>query len=177
VSEVTTGTDKAQGVLGLRSPEFDTWIKGKRKESDRKQDPFSCREELDKDGNSYVYPSTAHGSQEWADELALQVSPRHPMAAHSWTSPPRAQAQPATNSGVNATAEDFLRNIVRDVMYEFQCETKAEMMGIHLDLVRMGRGWRQELKEAIERWEGEAKQLREENERLKEENERLRRGT
>ncbi|KAI6127691.1 WD40-repeat-containing domain protein [Pisolithus croceorrhizus] len=177
LSKATMGTDVAQGVLGLRSPELDAWVKGKREESDRKQDPFSYREELDKDGNSHVYPSTAHGSQEWADELALQVSPRRPIAAHPWTSPPCAQAQPATNLSVNATAEDFLRNIVRDVMYEFQRETKAEMTGIHLDLVRMGRGWRQELKEAIERWEREAKQLREENERLKEENERLRRGT
>lgn len=175
-NEVTTGTGVAQGVFDLRSPEIDAWVKGKRKESDRKQGPLSHHEESDKDGNSYAGPSTAHGSREWGNELALQVSPRRPTAARPWTSPPRTQAQPDANLGVNASAQDFLRTIVRDVMYDFQRETKAEMMGIHLDLVRMGRGWRQELKEAIERWEGEAKQLREENERLKEENERLRRG-
>ncbi|KAI6005772.1 WD40-repeat-containing domain protein [Pisolithus albus] len=170
---VTTGADIAQGVFDLRSPKIDAWVKGTRKESDRRQDPLSHHEESERDGNSYAAPSTAHGSREWSNELALQVSPRGPTTARRWTSPPRTQAQPDANLSVNSSAQDFLRSIVRDVMYDFQRETKAEMMGIHLDLVRMGRGWRQELKEAIERWEGEAKQLREENKRLKEENERL----
>jgi len=65
------------------------------------------------------------------------------------------------------------------VMYDYQRETKAEMMGIHLDLVRMGRGLRRELREVAEGGVGglvEVERLREENRLLKKENERLKRG-
>lgn len=52
-------------------------------------------------------------------------------------------------------------------------------MGIHLDLVRMGRGLRREFREVVEGGTGgmlEVERLREENRLLREENERLRRG-
>ena len=55
-------------------------------------------------------------------------------------------------------------------------KTKAEMMGLHLDLVRMGRGWRKEVRDALAEYASELRELREENRRLREENERLRRG-
>jgi len=53
------------------------------------------------------------------------------------------------------------------------------MTGLHLDLVRMGRGLRKELREVAEGGGGgllELERLREENRLLREENERLRRG-
>ena len=61
-------------------------------------------------------------------------------------------------------------------MYDFRRETKSEIIGLHLDLVRMGRGWRKELCEALESWSEELKEIRRENELLRQENERLRRG-
>lgn len=40
------------------------------------------------------------------------------------------------------SAPDLLRAVVRDVMYEFQQETREELIGLHLDLVKAGRGWK-----------------------------------
>jgi len=47
-------------------------------------------------------------------------------------------------------------------MYDFQWETKAEMVGLHLDQVRMGRGWRRELRELMDEYVGSFTELREE---------------
>jgi protein NEDD1 len=61
-------------------------------------------------------------------------------------------------------------------MYDFQSETKAELMGLHLDLVKMGRSWKQELRTLMEEYVGDLSDIREENRRLRAENDRLRRG-
>ncbi|KAI6045619.1 hypothetical protein EDC04DRAFT_2634060, partial [Pisolithus marmoratus] len=100
VNEATMETDIARGVLGLRSPELNAWIRGTQKETDGKQTLFSRPNHSEEGSNGHAGPSIAHGSQEWGDELALQVSPRRPMAAPSWTSPPHAQPQPSTNLGM-----------------------------------------------------------------------------
>jgi protein NEDD1 len=50
------------------------------------------------------------------------------------------------------------------------------MVGLHLDLVRMGGAWRKEMRGAMQEYVGDLKELREENRTLREENERLRRG-
>jgi len=42
--------------------------------------------------------------------------------------------------------------------------------------VRMGQGWRREMRTAMQEYAGDLKELREENRKLREENERLRRG-
>jgi protein NEDD1 len=55
---------------------------------------------------------------------------------------------------------------------DMQAKNHADMKALHVDMLRMGRGLRQEMEE----WGGEVKKLREENERLREENDRLRRG-
>jgi protein NEDD1 len=61
-------------------------------------------------------------------------------------------------------------------MLDFRQETRAEMVGLHLDLVRMGRTWRRELGTTMQEYVGDLKELREENRKLRKENERLRRG-
>lgn len=90
-----------------------------------------------------------------------------------------------TSSGLNAVggggpggggAQGLLHALIQDAMVDFRQETKAEMVGLHLDLLRMGRAWRMEMRGAMEEYGGELKELREENRKLKEENERLRRG-
>ncbi|CAA7270979.1 unnamed protein product [Cyclocybe aegerita] len=77
----------------------------------------------------------------------------------------------------NTSAHELLKTIIEDVMFDFQRETKAEMMGLHLDLLRMGRGWKNELRVLMDEYVGDLRELREENQRLRVENERLRRGT
>lgn len=152
------------GVLGLGTPEVERWIEaGKVKE----------REEGRKVGFGDV-DEHEHGSDDDEDEeakrnLSMQLSPRR--APPSWTQAPiPSPLRPSPSS----SAHELLRTIMADVMYDYQRETKAEMMGLHLDLVRMGRGIRREMREGGEA--GELQRLREENRVLREENERLRRG-
>ena len=163
--------DIDDGMSGLGTHELYASTKGKSKERAgieiKKARFFRLPDDSeDSDNDEDVAPRK--------DELSLQVSPRRPMSTPSWVPSPHKQG--TTSLNMNATAQDFLQNIVREVMYEFQRETKAEMMGIHLDLVRMGRGWKRELRETMEEWGQELRQLREENKRLRGENERLRRG-
>jgi protein NEDD1 len=121
--------------------------------------------------------------------LSLQISPRPPLPAssssqthshgpsHSWdASPMRTSSRHTAKFPSAGSAHELLRTIVRDVMYDFQKETRSEMMGLHLDLVRMGRGWKQELRTLMEEYGGDLDDLREENRRLRDENERLKRG-
>ena len=73
-------------------------------------------------------------------------------------------------------AQDMLQALLRDALHEFRQETKAEIVGLHLDLIRMGGSWRREMREAMGEVAEEIRELREENRALREENERLRRG-
>ncbi|KAF9227567.1 WD40 repeat-like protein [Gyrodon lividus] len=178
----STGT----GVLG--SPEVARWAKGdswkgKEKEVEVKKARFLRHQEgADSDCESddieaeagFEILANKERDNAREQELSMQISPRRPTAPPTWLPSPHRPSAASLN--MNAAAQDFFRNIVRDVMYDFQRETKAEMTGLHLDLVRMGRGWRRELREVLEESGGEIRQLREENKRLREENERLRRG-
>ncbi|KAJ3733310.1 hypothetical protein DFJ43DRAFT_1068423 [Lentinula guzmanii] len=123
------------------------------------------------------------------ESLSWQISPRRPgsvgpsaSSSMPWkTSPIRhshlhRQYPNIPGSPGGSSPQDLLRNIVRDVMHDFHQESRAEVMGLHLDLVSLGRGWKKELRELMGEYSGELKQLREENRRLREENERLRRG-
>ncbi|KIK92307.1 hypothetical protein PAXRUDRAFT_830066 [Paxillus rubicundulus Ve08.2h10] len=187
---MTTMTSAGMGVVGFGSPEVVRWAKGdtckekeKEKEVGVKKARFlrhqgtaeSDRESDDNQaGTDFESPANEERDNAREQELSMQVSPRRPTAPSTWLPSPHRPS--AANLNMNAAAQDFLRNIVRDVMYDFQRETKAEMVGLHLDLVRMGRGWRRELREVLEESGGEIQQLKEENKRLREENERLRRG-
>lgn len=179
-----TGT----GILGLTGPEVAKWAKGesqkgkgKEKVIEVKKTRFSQHpdakdsggsDESEDEGGPEILVNEQNGER--AQELSLQVSPRRPTAPPTWLQSPHRPSAASLN--MNAAAQDFLRSIVHDVMYESQRETKAELMGLHLDLVRMGRGWKQELREIMEEWSGEIQELKAENKRLKEENQRLRRG-
>lgn len=185
-SAVCTGN----GVLGLAGPEVANWAKGESRKGKGKEKVMEVKKTRfaqhpdTKESSGGSDESEGEGSpeilvderrdEERAQELSLQVSPRRPTAPPTWLQSPHRPS--AANMNMNAAAQDFLRNIVHDVMYDFQRETKAEMMGLHLDLVRMGRGWKRELRDIMEEWNGEIQELKVENRRLKEENERLRRG-
>lgn len=124
--------------------------------------------------------------------LSMQISPRRPLAggsvggsgpsADSWA-PAASNMNPLTGAAGtgpggpgSSAAQELLKTIVQDVMYDFRQETKAEMMGLHLDLLRMGRGWKNELRTLMDEYVGDLRELREENQQLRLENERLRRG-
>ena len=166
-------------VLGLGTPEVEHWIKAGKGDiegigNDKGKGKGKTVGFMD-DNDS----ENEHGS-EGEQGLAMQVSPRrstdvsNPVST-SWAPAPLHLPVPGSGSPAGG-AHDLLRTIVRDVMYDFQRETKAEMMGLHLDLVRMGRGWKKELRDLMGEYVGDLKDLREENRRLREENERLKRG-
>lgn len=182
---LVSATSSGVGMLG---PEVVRWPQGESRKGKEKEKVVGVKktrfaQHLDTKVSSGGNDESEDGSDVEAlvderrdggrdQDLSLQVSPRRPAAPPTWLqSPHRSSA-----AGVNAAAQDFLRGVVHDVMYDFQRETKAELMGLHLDLVRMGRGWKHELREIMEEWSGEIQELKAENKRLKEENERLRRG-
>ncbi|KAI0362442.1 WD40 repeat-like protein [Trametes cingulata] len=129
-------------------------------------------------------------SQRPLPELAMQISPRRsfpgPSNSSRWAPVPSPLRNPAPphgggGGGVPASpqaraAQDMLQALLRDALHDFRAETKAEIVGLHLDLIRMGSSWRREMQEAVGGLGEELRALREENARLREENERLRRG-
>ena len=166
-------------VLGLGTPEVEQWIRAGKGDVKGKGDK-RCKGK----GKTVGFTDRSESESEDADQgghrdvnehgrgLAIQVSPRRPSEVNAPVSTSWGSTLPGSGGG----AHDLLRTIVRDVMYDFQRETKAEMTGLHLDLVRMGRGWKRELRDLMGEYVGDLKDLREENRRLREENERLRRG-
>lgn len=197
---------KAMAVLGLGTPEASAWIKagvpagrvsqragakgkgrvksvGFKEDFDDVDDHDNAMEGDDLDFNEDEV-------RECEKSLSLQISPRRPLPAsslsqsrshghsHSWDASPMRSRQTTHAPGTPSagTAHELLRTIVKDVMYDYQRETRAEMMGLHLDLVRMGRGWKQELRTLMDEYVGDLNDLRDENRRLREENDRLRRG-
>ncbi|KAF8757064.1 WD40 repeats protein [Rhizoctonia solani] len=81
-----------------------------------------------------------------------------------------------STSMTKTQAQDLLRNIVSDVMFEFRQETKEDVRGLHLDLLRASRGWKSDLKEYLGDTLEELRLVKEENARLRAEIARLRRG-
>uniref|UniRef100_A0A8H7Y6B8 WD40 repeat-like protein n=1 Tax=Psilocybe cubensis TaxID=181762 RepID=A0A8H7Y6B8_PSICU len=189
---------KNLGVLGLGTPEVDRWIQaGKVEKRGNTRDTrgkgkvvgFQDEEEEDVEKPNGLNEDDAM-IKERERTLSMQISPRRPLpggsgggsnAADSWSAstsvpnPLNAAGTGASGSGSSA-AQELLKTIVQDVMYDFRQETKAEMMGLHLDLLRMGRGWKNELRMLMDEYVGDLRELREENQRLRLENERLRRG-
>ena len=173
-------------VFGLGTPEVDRWIlagqedqrnkfgdgniKGEGKTVGFKEDNEESDEELDQD------------ELERERNLTMQISPRRPSvnpSTHSWAASPAPNASQiggVSGGPGSSSAHELLKTIVQDVMYDFQRDTKAEMTGLHLDLIRMGRGWKTELRSLMDEYIGDLKDLRDENQRLRSENERLRRG-
>lgn len=175
--------NSAVGVLGLGTPDVDRWVRAgtedTREKGKGKTVGFCDDDEAD------ANPATTERQR----VLSMQISPRRPVAStsastESWNGSPALDGSLSANGGASGSpagvgggpAHELLRTIVQDVMYDFQRETKADMMGLHLDLLRMGRGWKTELRTLMDEYVGDLRDLREENQRLRLENERLRRG-
>ncbi|KIY50773.1 WD40 repeat-like protein [Fistulina hepatica ATCC 64428] len=165
------------------------------KENDAESSSDNDGAASDRDSTEAGDPVAEHQLQpegfEHSSSMSLQLTPRLPssfasashVGANAWAPSPLRRSlggqnplqMPASPRGA-ALAQDFLRSIIKDVMYDFQAESRAEMTGLHLDLLRMGRSWKNEMHGLMEEYVGDLKELREENKRLREENERLRRG-
>ncbi|KAF9014156.1 WD40-repeat-containing domain protein [Cyathus striatus] len=186
ITPVPAQKRKGMVALGVSTPDVDAWIRagegeeshGHRNKGKGKAVGFQDSEESDSD-----HPVENARPQERVRELSMQISPRRSGSsaqspAPDWSnSPVRHMNSPRPSAGLSAGgAQDLLRNIVKDVMYDFQRESKEEMMGMHLDLVKMGISWKKELRSLMDEYVGDLRDLREENQRLRDENERLRRG-
>ena len=178
----------AMGVLGLGTPAVQRWIeagKGKAMEDRGKGDGKRVGFKEIGDAEDEEGPGAQTSAPDSQRNLSMQITPRRIPAAWAQTASLSQAAIPSPLRTLSASpssasaAHNLLRTIMADVMYDYQRETKAEMTGIHLDLVRMGRGLRKELREVAEGGAGglaEVERLKEENRLLREENERLRRG-
>lgn len=106
---------------------------------------------------------------------ALQVSPiRGVSQSRSRNSP---AGFPTPSKLPLSQATDLLRALLAESLVEFREETRAQMRGLHLDLLRVGRGMKKEVREVVGEVLGEMEvgcQCKAEVEALKEENEKLR---
>ena len=140
-------------------------------------------EELDgqKDEDSEVFSASSGGRG-----AALQVTPARPgPQRHSGAWPPvpsplRRGLEDMQHTGGApssiANVHSMLHQVMRDVMYDYQEDMRTELVGMHLDMVRMGRSWKKDMKEVMDEYAKDLRELREENRLLKKENERLKRG-
>ena len=120
------------------------------------------------------------------NETALQVTPARPgMQRHSGAWPPvpsplRRGLEDMQHTGGApspiASVHTMLHQVMRDVMYDYQEDMRTELVGMHLDMVRMGRNWKREMKDVMDTYAKDLRELREENRLLREENEKLKRG-
>ena len=170
-------------MLGLSTPEVERWIagKGESKAPDKGSVEFPVDsgddddvEDLDKLERSRIEELAAGENNKDLPRLrplSVQMTPRKSAWAMSPFRHSIAEGSPGAN-GISG----LLHALISDAMVDFRQETRAEMVGLHLDLVRMGRAWRREMRVATQEYAADLKELREENRKLREENERLRRG-
>ena len=174
-------------MLGLGTPEVEKWIKGgkqrdKQREEGKRVD-FAGRDEEDLVSVGKVedvVDSDDTDAELQAKEplrrtMSMQVTPRRPGPTSVLPSPLR-HSVAGGSPGAAGSAQGLLHALIKDAMLDFRQETKADMVGLHLDLLRMGRSWRQEMRTTMDEYVGDLKELRDENKRLRDENERLRRG-
>ncbi|KAG9086876.1 hypothetical protein FS749_003308 [Ceratobasidium sp. UAMH 11750] len=127
--------------------------------------------------------SGSPGSSDSGRAKMLQVTPRRGLAA-ALGAEVYAEDAPTGGKGphgkstslTQAQAQDLLRNIVSDVMFEFRQEAKEDVRGLHLDLIRASRGWKNDLKQYLGETLDELREVKEENARLRAEIARLKRG-
>ncbi|KAJ7905424.1 WD40-repeat-containing domain protein [Mycena olivaceomarginata] len=155
----------------LATPEAKRWIEAGEKPAKGKGKGKSV---LFKEGDEENVPEDEMARERERERSDLdQAGMGH---STSWAPSPLRNAVPSSPAGGSSSAHDLLRTIVRDALLDFQQDQRAEMMGMHLDLLRLGRGWKRELRETMDEYVGDLRELREENKRLREENELLRRG-
>jgi protein NEDD1 len=173
-------------MLGLATPEVERWIAGKSDCECKGHDKDSAvefptgsldeddAEESSKPGRSQIEELTRRENgkdMRRLRALSVQITPRKA----AWAMSPLRNSIAEGSPGVNGVT-GLLHALISDAMLDFRQETRAEMVGLHLDLVRMGGTWRREMRAAMQEYVGDLKELREENKKLREENERLRRG-
>jgi len=139
--------------------------------------------ELDDQGDK---DDEAFGAPPKKKETALQVTPvrpslqRHPGAWAPVPSPLRRGLEDMQHTGGAPSSignvHNMLHQVMRDVMYDYQEDMRTELVGMHLDMVRMGRNWKKDMKDVMDTYAKDLRELREENRLLREENERLKRG-
>jgi protein NEDD1 len=187
IAPFPTGQDKTRkkglSMLGLSTPEVERWIagkgKGKRVDKGPVEFPVESGDEDDVEGLDKLEESQIEELAERDNSndlrrlrtLSVQITPRKSAWAMSPFRHSIAEGSPGAN-GVSG----LLHALISDAMLDFRQETRAEMVGLHLDLVRMGRAWRRDMRAAMQECVGDLQELREENRKLREENERLRRG-
>jgi len=174
-------------MLGLATPEIERWIAGKGEENgnglntngavefpvdsgDEDDDVEDLNEPRRSQIGGLLRPESGTREGLRPRPLSVQIPPRKATWAMSPLRHSIAEGSPGT-SGLTS----LLHALISDAMLDFRQETRAEMVGLHLDLVRMGRAWRREMRAAMQEYVGDLKELREENRTLREENERLRR--
>ncbi|KAK7043007.1 hypothetical protein VNI00_008745 [Paramarasmius palmivorus] len=98
---------------------------------------------------------------EYANDLSMQISPARRRGVQSNPSdynnifstlpisPPRPSGLGSQPSHHPQSPQNLLRTIVHSVLSDFHLQTHREMTNLHLDLVRMGRGWRKDVREVV----------------------------
>ncbi|TFY64953.1 hypothetical protein EVJ58_g2273 [Rhodofomes roseus] len=183
------GKAGGMGVLGLGTPEVDRWIKagevGVADRANGKKVGFASESDGDEDEVEIARRVPLPGDAVTEPAFTMQVSPaRRPGLASGSSATWAPVPSPLRNSTSHAhlgspntrAAAGLLQTLLRDAMYDFRQETHGELVGLHLDMLRMGRGLRGEMRAVVDEFRGEISTLREENRVLREENERLKRG-
>lgn len=132
---------KGMSVLGSGTPEVDRFIRaGKEdvegKANDKGKGKGKTLGSMNESDSENEDGSGGQGEREQG--LAMQVSPHRSTDVNtpvstSWGSAPLHPPVPGSGSPAGG-AHDLLHTIVQDVMYDFQREMKAEMMGLHLGM-------------------------------------------
>ncbi|KAI9460029.1 hypothetical protein F5148DRAFT_273117 [Russula earlei] len=181
---------KGLSMLGLATPEVERWIAGDGESKDRGKArgknkdldvngavEFPADSSEEDDGEGPNKPELNRRGRENIEgapclrPVSMQITPRKA----AWAMSPLRHSIAEGSPGVGGLT-GLLHAHISDAMLDFRQETRAEMVGLHLDLVRMGRAWRREMRDAMQEYVGDLKELREENRKLRDENERLRRG-
>lgn len=167
-------------MLGLATPEIERWIASKGDDKGSAVEfPADSSDEDEAEDATQLHRRRMErltGQEDGRDvrrlrTLSVQITPRKP----AWAASPLRHSIAEGSPGLKGVT-GLLHALISDAMLDFRQETRAEMVGLHLDLVRMGRTWRREMRATMQEYVGDLKELREENRKLREENERLRRG-
>jgi hypothetical protein len=138
--------------------------------------PFSAVDDDDEvDHDNGNQPSITH---------QLQISPQRPRPTVQFFASPNLKGDtepgPAPNfsSSTAHWQQDSLlrslaREIAREVRLELETPLRADVQGVRLDIVRLGRALRAEMRAGLAALAEEVRALREENEALRAENARL----
>ncbi len=172
---------KGLSVLGLATPEVEKWIAGRgSKEVDFVLSPVDGdkEDEIESAGRlggiQIEEESVEQGNSNEATRmrrLSMQITPRK----SAWAASPLRHSIAEGSSGLKGVT-GLLHALISDAMLDFRQEARSDVVGLHLDLVRMGQAWRRDMRMTMQEYVGDLKELREENRKLREENERLRRG-